>query len=105
LDVRTIVATLDAQPDAGEDGARLDAGGGEGVQTRQSRGKTLLFTGLQLDDLDFRVERLTERGEDVDLAEASGVRRQRCERQRGREHRESDRSTQVFPHPVLLSCW
>ena len=56
---------------------RLDARGGEGVERRNARHQRFFLARTQRDDLDFRVEWLAERREDVQPAKAGGMRVER----------------------------
>jgi hypothetical protein len=59
--------------------AGLDARFGKGFRRRDARDKPFLFSGSQRDDFDFGVERLAERGQNGDPAQAGGVRgKRRC---------------------------
>ena len=95
-------APYDREARSGKRAVEFDSLLPEGVRRCETRGEAFVFARLQQDDFDLRVERLAERRQDGDLAEARRMRgRQPRQGQRGRKDCDGDRST--HDSPALVS--
>src|SRR6185503_18895484 len=78
----------------------VDRGLLEGFGRREAGGQAVFLAGLERDDLDLRVERLSERGQHGQLAEPGRMGGERRARKRDGKQCDGDRSKQDSPAPL-----